>query len=73
MHNNGLKTTEQPAGVNEEENTESNYAVIAHDNSSTDTDSVDESPQAASTATTDSAEDSPTHAADNRLADKSPV
>ncbi|AGR80735.1 hypothetical protein [Anaplasma phagocytophilum] len=64
MHNNGLKTTEQPAGVNEEENTESNYAVIAHDNSSTDTDSVDESPQAASTATTDSAEDSPTHAAD---------
>ncbi|KDB57282.1 hypothetical protein [Anaplasma phagocytophilum] len=65
MHNNGPKTTEQPAGINEEENTESNYAVIAHDTSSTDTDSVDESPQAASTATTDSVENSPpTHAAD---------
>ncbi|QLL66834.1 hypothetical protein O998_03455 [Anaplasma phagocytophilum str. Norway variant1] len=74
MHNNGPKTTEQPAGINEEENnTESNYAVLAHDNSSTDTDSVDESQQAASTATTDSAEDSPpTHAADTSTRNAEP-
>ncbi|UQD54585.1 hypothetical protein [Anaplasma phagocytophilum] len=65
MHNNGTKTTEQPADINEGENAESNYAVLAHDNSSTDTDSIDESQQAASTATTDGAEDSPpTHAVD---------
>ncbi|WP_249548955.1 hypothetical protein [Anaplasma phagocytophilum] len=68
MHNNEPKTTtEQHAAINEGENTETNYAVIAHDNSGTDTDSVDDNQQinSVSTTTTYTAGDNPkAHAAD---------